>query len=267
MLKLRNYQKEDAEKIVTWIKDERSFRQWSADLFSKYPIGAEDLQEHYENAIRVSESGFLPMTAYDESGVIGQLFIRFPDKEKKIARFGFVIVDDKKRGQGYGKEMIRLALEYAFEQLKVESVTLGVFENNPSAYECYKAAGFTETEQKEPAYYTIMGEQWKCVELECKEIKIMKCNSLEEVRENIDRIDDAIIQLIAERGRYVWEASFFKKSEADVKAPNRVEAVITKARKRADEYGANPDMVERLYREMISGFVNMEMKEFKKRIE
>lgn len=93
----------------------------------------------------------------------------------------------------------------------------------------------------------------------------MKCKSLEEVRENIDRIDDAIIRLIAERGTYVKEASVFKTSEEGVKAPNRAEAVIAKVRKRAADYGADPDMVEALYHEMISRFVNMEMDEFKKR--
>lgn len=93
----------------------------------------------------------------------------------------------------------------------------------------------------------------------------MKCNSLEEVRGNIDRIDDNIIKLIAERGSYVLQASEFKKSEEGVKAPNRVEAVIHKVRAKALEYGANPDMVEALYREMISRFVSMEMDEFKKK--
>lgn len=168
MLKLRKYQKEDAKEIVTWIKDEKAFHQWSADLFGKYPIKAEDLQEHYTSAQKSMQDDFLPMTAYNEQGIVGQFFIRFPEKGKKTARFGFVIVDDTKRGQGYGKEMIRLALEYAFTQLKVEKVTLGVFENNPPAYYCYKAAGFTETEQAEPEYYAIMGERWKCIELECK---------------------------------------------------------------------------------------------------
>lgn len=93
----------------------------------------------------------------------------------------------------------------------------------------------------------------------------MKCNSLEEVRENIERIDDNIIKLIAERGSYVLQASEFKKSEEGVKAPNRVEAVIQKVRGKALEYGANPDMVEALYREMIARFVSMEMDEYKKR--
>lgn len=67
----------------------------------------------------------------------------------------------------------------------------------------------------------------------------MKCNGLEEVRSNIDCIDNKIIKLIAERGYYVLQASAFKKSEAGVKAPNRVEEVIKKVRNRANEYGAD----------------------------
>ncbi|MBR5649432.1 chorismate mutase [Pseudobutyrivibrio sp.] len=93
----------------------------------------------------------------------------------------------------------------------------------------------------------------------------MICVSLEEVRSNIDRIDNEIIKLIAERSDYVKQASGFKKSEDGVKAPNRVETVINKVRSKAEEYGANPDMVEKLYREMISSFINMEMDEFKRK--
>lgn len=92
----------------------------------------------------------------------------------------------------------------------------------------------------------------------------MVCNSLEEVRANIDRIDDEIIKLIAERGAYVVQASSFKKNEEGVKDTGRVEKVIVKARTKAKQYGADPDMVEAIYREMISGFVNMEMLEFHK---
>lgn len=92
----------------------------------------------------------------------------------------------------------------------------------------------------------------------------MKCKSLEEVRENIDRIDHEIIKLIAKRGTYVMQASAFKKNEDGVRDPRRVEAVIRKVRGKAEEYGADPDMVEALYREMISRFVQMEMQEWSK---
>lgn len=92
--------------------------------------------------------------------------------------------------------------------------------------------------------------------------KVIQCQSLDEVRENIDRIDDEIIKLIAERKQYVIQASAFKKNTDEIKAPNRVEAVIAKVRQKAELYGADPDMVEVLYREMISRFVNMETKAF-----
>lgn len=94
----------------------------------------------------------------------------------------------------------------------------------------------------------------------------MECSSLEEVRENIDRIDNEIIKLIAERGKFVATASAFKKDEEGVKDTGRVEKVIAKARQKAEEYGADPNMVEALFREMISRFVNMEMSEFHKNI-
>lgn len=91
----------------------------------------------------------------------------------------------------------------------------------------------------------------------------MKCNNLEEVRDNIDKIDNDIIKLIAKRSTYVAQAANFKKSENGVKAPARVEAVIAKVREKAKSYGADPDMVEALYREMIARFINMEMNKFK----
>ncbi len=95
-------------------------------------------------------------------------------------------------------------------------------------------------------------------------LKKEECNSLDEVRSNIDRIDDGIIRLIAERGTFVSQASRFKKNEEGVKDSSRVEKVIQKVRAKAETYGANPDMVERIYREMIAGFIKMEMKEFLK---
>lgn len=91
---------------------------------------------------------------------------------------------------------------------------------------------------------------------------MIKCESLDEVRENIDRIDNEIIRLIAERGGYVRQAAAFKKDENGVRDSGRVEAVIAKVRAKAEQYGAEPDLVEKLYRDMIAAFINMEMKEF-----
>jgi isochorismate pyruvate lyase len=90
----------------------------------------------------------------------------------------------------------------------------------------------------------------------------MECKNLDEIRNNIDRIDNQIIKLIAERGNFVKQASKFKKNSQEVQAPQRVEAVISKVRKLSCEYGTNPDRVEKLYRNMITGFIDLEVGEF-----
>lgn len=92
----------------------------------------------------------------------------------------------------------------------------------------------------------------------------MKCESLEEVRENIDRIDRSIVKLIAERSTYVAQAANFKKNLDDVKAPQRVEKIINKVRGLANDYGVNQDIVENIYREMIDSFINFELSEHEK---
>lgn len=163
-LRLRPYKNCDAKYIVSWIKDEVSFRKWCADRYEKYPITPEELNAQYDSL--KDADNFYEMTAFDDSGVVGHLIMRFVDEEKRILRFGFVIVDDTKRGKGYGKEMLTLALKYAFDLLKVSKVTLGVFENNESAYYCYKSVGFEEVELPEKECYHVLGEDWNCLELQ-----------------------------------------------------------------------------------------------------
>ena len=164
MLRLRPYKTCDARTIVSWVGDETAFRKWCADRYDSYPITAEDMNRHYDAA--ADSDSFYEMTAFDETGVVGHLIMRFTDDAKTTLRFGFVIVDNQKRGKGYGKEMLQLAIQYAFEILKVEKITLGVFENNEAAYGCYRAAGFHDVTLEETEYYPIFGEQWKCLELE-----------------------------------------------------------------------------------------------------
>jgi RimJ/RimL family protein N-acetyltransferase len=67
---------------------------------------------------------------------------------------------------GYGNKMLSLGLKYAFEILKVSKVTIGVFENNVSAYWCYKNVGFNEAVMNQDEYDMINGEKWKIIELE-----------------------------------------------------------------------------------------------------
>lgn len=164
MLRLRPYKKCDAEYIVKWISDEYSFRQWSADRFESYPLTAEQLNEYYTQ-FEDNHTNW-QMTAFDENGIpVGHFIMRFLDEAMTTVRLGFVIVDHAFRGKGYGKEMISLATQYAFDLLKVNKITLGVFTNNESAYHCYRVSGFKEVRTDHKAF--LMGEDyWPCIEME-----------------------------------------------------------------------------------------------------
>ena len=91
------------------------------------------------------------------------------------------------------------------------------------------------------------------------------CATLAEVRQNIDRIDHAIIRLMAERGQYVAEAGRFKNDPAAVSVPARVDAIIRKVRADAEAQGLDPTVAERTYRAMIAAFEDYERAEWTKR--
>jgi isochorismate pyruvate lyase len=84
------------------------------------------------------------------------------------------------------------------------------------------------------------------------------CSSLADVRREIDRLDDSIVQLLAERGHYVLAAARFKRNAAEVHAPERVEQVISRVRAMAARAGGLPDVVERGYRALIAAFTDAE---------
>ena len=91
------------------------------------------------------------------------------------------------------------------------------------------------------------------------------CATLAEVRGNIDRIDRAIVALMAERGQYVAEAGRFKADPAAVSAPARVEAIIAKVKGLARQDGLAESVAERSYRAMIAAFEDYERQEWTRR--
>jgi len=87
---------------------------------------------------------------------------------------------------------------------------------------------------------------------------IAQCTSLDEVRQQIDRLDRQMVALIAERGAYVKQAAGFKKSVDEVPAPQRVAQVLAKVTALAGSCGADPTVIETTWRAMIAAFIDAE---------
>jgi isochorismate pyruvate lyase len=88
--------------------------------------------------------------------------------------------------------------------------------------------------------------------------KAKDCANMEEVREEIDRIDRALVDLIGERFTFVDRAWQLKQSPAEARVPWRVQQVIDRVRARAAEKGLPPELAEALWRQMIGWFIQYE---------
>jgi len=89
------------------------------------------------------------------------------------------------------------------------------------------------------------------------------CNSLEEIRSNIDILDDKLVELISQRSHFVRQAAKFKNSVEDVKADERIEFIMQKVRRKAIELDVSPNLISELFTIMINEMVETEISEFR----
>jgi len=88
-----------------------------------------------------------------------------------------------------------------------------------------------------------------------------ECADMNEVRSEIDRVDAALVDLIAERFGYVERAWQLKKNPADANVPWRIQQVIDKVKFQARQRGLPAEMIEMVgaqWRNMIGWFVQYE---------
>jgi isochorismate pyruvate lyase len=90
-----------------------------------------------------------------------------------------------------------------------------------------------------------------------------ECNSLQEVRDEIDKIDTKLVDLISERSHLIRQAAAFKNSVDEVKAEDRIDDIMQRVRKRAIELNINPNMISELFTIMIDEMVETEISEFR----
>lgn len=148
-MRLRPYRVTDADRIGEWIDSELVNAYWSANTLP-YPFDAQAFeQKRLEGERQWSNACFV--VTEDDGNQVGYLHMSINDAEN-FAFFGFVVVDGRCRGKGYGYEMIRLAKKYAFEIANLSKARIAVFDRNEAALKCYQRNGFQIVEHQENAF-------------------------------------------------------------------------------------------------------------------
>jgi len=90
------------------------------------------------------------------------------------------------------------------------------------------------------------------------------------VRREIDRLDEAIVKLLAERAMYVKDAARYKRDAFQVGSPARQAQVYAHVRELAERHNPAfnggfeglPEVVEAAYRTLVAGFIACEQSYF-----
>ena len=89
---------------------------------------------------------------------IGYTSIKGIGETEAHAEVGIAIMEREYRGQGYGTEVLRHVVDYAFNDLGLNLLGLTVFPSNQRAIRAYEKVGFRKTEILEDSWLLPDGE-------------------------------------------------------------------------------------------------------------
>ena len=93
---------------------------------------------------------------------------------------------------------------------------------------------------------------------------IEHCQTLADVRRNVDALDARITALMAERSGYMTQAARIKQDASQVHDQARIDFIVARVTAMAREQGAPEAVIAAAYRAMIDASIAFEHLEFKR---
>lgn len=150
LVRLRALEPEDAERAYRWIND----REVTHFLMARYPYSLAAEKDWAAQAAKTNDFTDLRFAIETLDGVhIGICGLHHGRPEDRLADLGIMIGEKEYWSQGYGTDAMLTVLRFAFYQMNLNKVTLGVFEINPRARAVYEKCGFVEEGRGREEYY------------------------------------------------------------------------------------------------------------------
>ena len=140
---------EDAEKFCEWMNDKSVTEGINA---TKDVMTLEGEKKYLEDAIN-GDGLFFSIVKKESDELIGSCSIVNIDYMAGRGELGIIIGDKSSRGKGYGKEVMKMLLNFGFNSLNFHSMNLTVYPFNKNAIACYEKVGFKMMGKKREAAY------------------------------------------------------------------------------------------------------------------
>ena len=140
---------EDALKYTEWLCDE-DITKYLGNYTKNINLLGEI--EWVKKACSKDEPNFAIINKENDT-LIGNIGLKDIDDINRTAELGIFIGDKNFHSKGYGSEAIKLLLNYGFNYLNLNNITLKVFSFNARAIKAYTKCGFREFGRLEESVY------------------------------------------------------------------------------------------------------------------
>ena len=93
----------------------------------------------------------------------------------------------------------------------------------------------------------------------------MSYKNMEELRKELDLLDNELIKLISKRFKFIEQAAIIKDDISKIRDNDRIEDIVKRLRKLAKNNDISPDIVEKLWRYIIELSIELETEIFSKK--
>ena len=93
----------------------------------------------------------------------------------------------------------------------------------------------------------------------------MSYKNMEELRKELDLLDNDLIKLVSKRFKFIEEAAIIKDDISKIRDNDRIEYIIKRLRGLAEDNDISPDIVEKLWRFIIELSIELETEIFNKK--
>lgn len=77
------------------------------------------------------------------------------------------------------------------------------------------------------------------------------CESMKDVRQAIDSLDNQLLDILAQRIQYIERAAQIKTDPNTIRDEARIRAILDKRAGQAEEHGYRPEFIRQLFSELI----------------
>jgi UDP-4-amino-4,6-dideoxy-N-acetyl-beta-L-altrosamine N-acetyltransferase len=140
-IRLRAIEAEDLPLLVQWRNDPEVYR----CFYEHEPLSLAKQRLWYQSFLQRPDEKYWIAETHPAGEAVGTIALVNLDWRNRRAELGRVLVaPGASRRSGFGREICRLALDYAFRHLNLHRVYLEVFADNEAAVGLYRRLGFRE---------------------------------------------------------------------------------------------------------------------------